>query len=644
MSNRPKVLMVASYEGLAPLAKKVAAEKNVEIEVVNKSMVEALKTAVEYEHSGIDCIISRGPTGVYLRNNLSTPVILIQVTAFDIMQALSRASQLSHKLAYIDHVHRMNSYDLKAMIELIGIGTIKSYYYCDLEMLTEQLEIACQEGIDTVVAPDNDVMVMAEEKGLRGVFIDSKYEAVAEAMARAKEIANLREKDREANLFMRKIIDNYEHGLVVLDDKQRISHLNRSAERMLRLQNNNSCTGRSISTLEGLESELVRAVEENNQLVNKVFRVHQSKVLINTIPLSHNKNFRGIIMTMHPVAKIQQMEARIRQELYAKGLVARHSFDEILGQSPSIKKTISFAQSFAEAEATVLLSGESGTGKELFAHSIHQTGARRNGPFVSVNCAAIPDTLLESELFGYSEGAFTGARRGGKPGLFEIAHGGTLLLDEVSEIPLHLQAQLLRVLQEKAVRRIGDDELTMVEVRVIASTNRNLLSMTREGKFRQDLYYRLNVLNLDIPPLRDRPEDIMLLASFFYKKFSGRDLPALSEETTRLMASYNWPGNVRELENLIERLVVLTKNTDSRQLSNTLDSLIHDNLGSEDERQLYDVQDQDKHIVVKVDTLSNMEQQIINKLKKQNNQSREQLADKLGISRTTLWNKLRSSN
>lgn len=206
--------MVSSYDELAFMGKKVAAEKNVLMDVIIKPMDEALDSVLEYERDGLDCVVSRGPTGVYLRNNLSVPVLLIQVTAFDILQALNRARQLSANLAYIDHVHRMNSYDFDAMVHLINAEDIKRYYYCDLEMLSEQLELACSEGIDTIVAPDNDVIIMARRKGLRGIIVESNYEAVAEAVGRAKELTSLLEKDREANSFMKAVIDNYENALI----------------------------------------------------------------------------------------------------------------------------------------------------------------------------------------------------------------------------------------------------------------------------------------------------------------------------------------------------------------------------------------------------------------------------------------------
>ncbi|MGI6424651.1 MAG: sigma-54 interaction domain-containing protein [Tepidanaerobacteraceae bacterium] len=250
----------------------------------------------------------------------------------------------------------------------------------------------------------------------------------------------------------------------------------------------------------------------------------------------------------------------MRRELYLKGHVAQHTFEDIITCSSIMEKAISEARQFAQAEAAVVITGETGTGKELFAQSIHNTSQRKGGHFVAVNCAAVPENLLESELFGYEEGAFTGARRGGKKGLFELAHDGTIFLDEIGELPLKLQARLLRVLQEKAVIRVGGDRVIPINVRIIAATHRNLEASVKNGTFRQDLYYRLNVLRLSLPPLRERKDDIPLLIDRLLEKICNKTAkkpPLLSDAVLKIFCSYHWPGNVRELQNILERLVVL---------------------------------------------------------------------------------------
>jgi DNA-binding NtrC family response regulator len=253
-------------------------------------------------------------------------------------------------------------------------------------------------------------------------------------------------------------------------------------------------------------------------------------------------------------AKLSSEAAALRERLEG-----RYAFGQIIGDHPSMQRLLKTVGQVARSRATVLIHGETGTGKELIAAAIHQNSKRREGPFVRLNCAALAESLLESELFGHEKGAFTGAT-GRRQGRFEQADGGTLFMDEVSEIPLPLQVKLLRFLQEKELERVGGNETIRVDVRVVAATNRDLYDMVEEGTFREDLYYRLNVIRLDVPPLRARKSDVPLLAQHFLRRFAKdneREIEGFTEEATKQLISYPWPGNVRELENAIERAVVL---------------------------------------------------------------------------------------
>ncbi|MFA5528131.1 MAG: sigma 54-interacting transcriptional regulator [Peptostreptococcales bacterium] len=260
--------------------------------------------------------------------------------------------------------------------------------------------------------------------------------------------------------------------------------------------------------------------------------------------------------------KVLEMQSEL--DYYKKALRevrdAKYNFDNIIGMSSEIIRTKYMAEKAALTNSNVLIYGESGTGKELFAHAIHTASNRQTGPFVKVNCGAIPSELLESELFGYEEGAFTGAKRGGKIGKFEYANGGSIFLDEIGEMPLHMQVKLLRVLQEKVIERIGGLKSIELDVRIIAATNKDLEKQIKLGKFREDLYYRLNVMNITIPPLRDRIEDIDVLVTYLLDRLSaqcGRHIVKVSKEAMKYLKEYYWPGNVRELENVIERAINL---------------------------------------------------------------------------------------
>lgn len=278
------------------------------------------------------------------------------------------------------------------------------------------------------------------------------------------------------------------------------------------------------------------------------------------IPIKTGSQVTGVVATFQEVSQLQKFEQSIRQKLYDKGLTAKFQLHQIIGESPALRKAKDLARTYAATDSTVMITGASGTGKELFAQSIHNLSSRCNAPFVAVNCAALPENLLESELFGYEEGAFSGAKKGGKIGLVELAHLGTLFLDEIGEMPLSLQTRILRMIQEKEVMRLGGDKIIPVNVRILVATNQDLTQLVATRKFREDLYYRLNVLPLHLPPLRERPEDISWLVEHFIQEFATKRsiIKNISAEALEVLKEYPWFGNVRELANVVERLVLLS--------------------------------------------------------------------------------------
>lgn len=282
----------------------------------------------------------------------------------------------------------------------------------------------------------------------------------------------------------------------------------------------------------------------------KLIKINNDDVVVSVDPIIHSGNFYGAIGIIKKFNDAEKKQHRLRAQLIGKGHKAKYNFDDIIGRSDAVNKCKEIAKRMAKSNSSILITGESGTGKELFAQAIHRNSKRKDYQFVAVNCGALPETLLESELFGYEEGAFTGARKGGKPGLFELAHRGTLFLDEIGEMPPNLQMRLLRVLQEREVMRIGGDRLIDVDIRIIAATNKNIKEMVKNGEFREDLYYRINVLPLKIPPLRDRTEDILLLMDEFKMEFNGGF--EITEGAKEVLLCHNWRGNVRELRNYVE--------------------------------------------------------------------------------------------
>ena len=290
-------------------------------------------------------------------------------------------------------------------------------------------------------------------------------------------------------------------------------------------------------------------------------------IIVNRIPIKKNGKIIGVVAytTYNKLADINTYQRQIlylnhELSIYKNELTklrgAKYSLDQVIGTSPEIIKLKDLTRKVAKTKSTVLIVGETGTGKEAIAHSIHQLSPRGHQPFIRLNCAAIPQELLEAEMFGYEEGAFTGAKKGGRPGKFELANGGTLFLDEVHQLPLSLQSKLLRVLQEKEIERVGGEKLIGVDVRLICTTNQNLIEMVNKGEFRDDFYYRINVVEIAIPPLRDRIEDIPQLVDHFIAKSNrelGLDIKGVEEEVYDLFIRYHWPGNIRELEHALER-------------------------------------------------------------------------------------------
>ncbi|MDP4126971.1 MAG: sigma 54-interacting transcriptional regulator [Bacillota bacterium] len=343
------------------------------------------------------------------------------------------------------------------------------------------------------------------------------------------------------------------------------------------------------------------------------------------------------IVTLLEITKTQE-ETKSRRELFTKGLVAKYCFDDIIHANSKMSSIISKARKYANTDCTVLIRGESGTGKELLAQSVHnEHSVRSKGPFIAVNCASLDDNLLKSELFGYTEGSFTGASKGGKPGLFELANGGTLFLDEIGKMKLEPQGNLLRVLQEKEVRRIGSERVIPVDVRVIAASNEDLEDLVRKGSFREDLYFRLNVLKIALPPLRERAEDISDQVVFFLRKFSfkyNKAIYTLPPLVFQKFSNMNWPGNSRQLENLVERCVVLADNEED--LSDIVMELLEEEFGDtvfSTERGDNLAKDQ---ISVRISTLAEMNIEIVRRMRARAKLSNSELALRLGISRPTL--------
>ncbi|NLG80567.1 MAG: sigma-54-dependent transcriptional regulator [Firmicutes bacterium] len=421
---------------------------------------------------------------------------------------------------------------------------------------TGQAELNQQQVLGGVKIITNRVPVRDADGNVIGAV--AVFRDISEVISLAEEITNL----RQIQSLLEAIINSTQDAISVVDENGMGLLINPAYTRLTGLTEEDVIGKPATTDIAEGESMHMKVLRTRLPVRGARMKVgpRKKEVIVHAAPIIVDDELKGSVAVIHDTSEIRRLTEELdRAKRLIRRLEAKYTFDDIVGVSPKMARAIEQARRVAATPVTVLLRGESGTGKELFAHAIHNASDRARGQFIRVNCTAIVDTLLESELFGYEEGAFTGARRGGKRGLFEEANGGTIFLDEVGATNLALQAKLLRVLQEKEVVRVGDTRPIPVDVRVIAATNTDLEKAVREGRMREDLYYRLNVVPIFIPPLRERIEDIPLLCHSLIRRFNqayGRNVSRISEEALDILTEYDWPGNVRELENVLSRAII----------------------------------------------------------------------------------------
>lgn len=517
-----------------------------------------IRLAKKLQNEDVDVIVCRGGTAqLIIESKVRIPVVEIPITGQDLAQVFhesKRITGLPHpKVAILAYSNMVN--DIELLSNILAIELI-IYPLKTVEDIPSKIAEAAVTDANIVVGGIKTIL-LAAKKGLKTHLIRSGDFSIRAAFLEAEKIALGRKIEKERAQEFKALVDYSLEGIISINQERVIKVFNPTAERLL-----NRCAKEmlgqktdSVLTFINVEACLL----EGQQSIGQVIQLGTIWITFNIAPIIVDQLIIGAIITFQDVTRIQEMEARIRNEVIARKFTAKYHFTDILGVSPQIIETKRIAQEISLIDATVLISGESGTGKELFAQSIHNESPRKNGPFVAINCAALPQNLLESELFGYVEGAFTGATKKGKPGLFEMAHGGTIFLDEISEMNNYAQSRLLRVLQEKQVMRLGDDKYIPVDMRIIAATNKNLMELIKNGQFRQDLFYRLKVLTMMLPPLRNRHSDVKHLAHHFLEYYKRQHLKQLEITSTGhdYLAEYFWPGNVRELKSFIERLVVI---------------------------------------------------------------------------------------
>ncbi len=635
MMTDVKIGVVSTYPELSTLMLKLAGEMNLNLVSKEGVLEKGVSMAFQLEREGVDVIIGRGVTGKMIVNAVSLPVVNIEVTSFDILQALNSAKTLGKRVAYLGHGVHDFTHDFQTIVNILNID-VNCYPYHNLDEMEKQVAQILELKYDVVVSTGLCIYEMAKESGINAVLVTSGYDAIYGSITRALELVQGIQKDQQRSERFRSILELTSDGILILDEKNRLSFMNPSAEKLLAMDAR-PILGQHINDLR--ESSSLGPLFKNRQMTETFKEVGRKQFWVNCMPINVKNKEVGSVITLQSADRIQVLEEHLRRQLFKKGLVAKHTFNNLIGESVLLKECIIRAKKFAVANATVLICGESGTGKELFAQSIHNESERRNGPFVAVNCAALPENLLESELFGYEEGAFTGAKKGGKSGLFEIAHNGTIFLDEIGEMSLHVQARLLRVLQEREIMRIGSDRFIPIDVRIIAATNFDISVAVKEGKFRRDLYHRLEVLNLDLPPLRSRKDDIELLASHFLCILSSEEKKSIRPLTAtdmQKLKKYDWPGNVRELQNIIQKYVLLIE--ENQNNSELISKLIEGKVSN-----INTGTGEANTINLRIGKMDDMEKDIIEHLLS-TGASIKEISKILGTSRTTLWRKVKASN
>src|SRR5690625_4130925 len=482
--------------------------------------------------------------------------------------------------------------------------------------------------------------------GLMIVLDDiSKYERISQELEYTKQIEQTLDSALEIAY----------DGVVITNPQGEIVKINQAFLELLKLTKNNNVIGKSLKTIVP-EIPIEKSITENKQIKGEYIKIRGQKAVVTQANIYRNKQHIGVIIKVlfrqlelwkDLFNHMDQLESEIsyyRNKLEEVSYKKSY-FDHIISVSHVMNNLKSDALVAAKGVSNVLITGESGTGKDLFAQGIHKASGR-TGSFVKINCAAIPNDLLESELFGYEEGAFTGARRGGKLGKLELADDGTLFLDEIGDMPISLQVKLLRVLQDQKFERVGGVKTKSVDIRIITATNRNLLALIRDGKFREDLYYRINVIHLHLPPLRERKEDISYLATHFIDKLNKRmekKVHEIDAEALRKLTKYDWPGNIRELENIMERAFHFCQLETIKKQDILLDPTTTMNqykpFKQQNNKMGSDIIVSDSQSV-----LESTEKKLIIQALQETNGNRTEAAKLLNISRSTLYYKLRKLN
>jgi transcriptional regulator with PAS, ATPase and Fis domain len=614
------------YEDHVETAKQIFEQNGYAITVVYTEIhriAENVKLLVE---QGAKVLIARGGVPSLIKQHHSLPIVELRYGFLDFLDPIEKAYAISDKVALLGWYRSIRNFaryssllrDNLLYVEFEETTPVDCEPYIEREV-----RAAAEKGIGVVVG-GGGVVRAARRLGLPCVHVDIDRKAFLDAAEEAFYHLQIYEEKERRYETITAILNSVAEGVLALNEQGLIVHSNPLARRIMGIPDENPPLPVEKYLPDG---KTLSIIAEGKPISNRFISIGNNRVVLNSDVIRINNRPAGTVIVLQETDSIRNLEKKIRINMVESGHFAKHRFSDIIGVGHFLVSAKKKAGLYAGTDSNVLITGETGTGKEIFAQSIHNESPRRGNPFVAINCAAIPESLLESELFGYVKGSFTGARSEGKVGFFELAHKGTIFLDEIGEISPKVQARLLRVLQEKEIIRVGGDRVVPIDVRIIAATNKNLSSEIAAGCFREDLYYRLCVLSIDLPPLRERKEDIIpTLMEFIARSGFGRR--TFTEKAQSILCAQEWRGNVRELNNFAERLCVTcaSESIDEREVSEALGIRA-------DTETLYRV--------LPYGNIHRVDGDYILETLKSNYGNRKETARQLGISSSTLWRRLR---
>lgn len=599
----------------------VLIEKKIDIPVYEYHYFDVVEKAQQLIQGGTRILISRGGTAALLRNNLNIPVVEIAHDLHGISRNLQEARKKSQKIAAVGFPQFCNVLRQYQNMTHEEFKICQVYNHYDIDNVIKNLS---EHDYDLVIG-GLTVADMAKKYNLKVIMGDTDNIAIEQALDVAGSMLKYINSESIKLAMAWSALNQSREGMMWLDQSGEVIDINAPGLTLFQCD-----VGERILKKESFKP-LFSSIINETDVIQALIEIGNEFVHLAVKHFPGQQTFFTLITGVR-AGQPEGHDSSSARKPANSTFTTTYSFSDIIGRSSAIESVIEQARLYAAHDLPVNILGDTGTGKELFAQSIHHASSRSCGPFIAINCAAIPETLLESELFGYAEGAFTNARRGGKPGIFEMAAHGTIFIDEISEAPLVVQIKLLRILQEKRFSRIGGETLISASFRLITASNKDLSTLVAAGTFRQDLWYRINILELRLPALNARHGDIMLIIASLLAK---QDKPfTFTAEAVELLNTYPWPGNIRELKAAISRLIVLHKANEVDVAE--LHSLCHiSTLAGESEEVSYASTDE-------VDLLERQERKLIASVIKKTKGHRARAAVILGISPTTLWRKMKS--